>query len=196
MLLDVQNRFKTAFYPRFAGLDSHPLWLDCVAYMDEINSYLPEGYQYGTVINEFNESRVVKFIFSNKIELTSYFEISSPLSDLFSEELAFLERLRKVIFDEVYDLINSWLFSGFIYRISNFFVFSNIDDVFGFLVIFLIFSSLVFGVILEVLWYTHFFNKRHSANYCKNVKKSYTNFIIPNINKETYFYNIYLYYFV
>lgn len=78
---------------------------------------------------------------------------------------------------------------------SNTYFISNFDDVFGFFVTFLIFTSIVFGVITEILWYTHFFNKRQTINYSKSLKKSFLGFFIPNLVFRGYYLSVYLEFF-
>lgn len=77
----------------------------------------------------------------------------------------------------------------------NTYFISNFDDVFGFFVTFLIFTSIVFGVITEILWYTHFFNKRQTINYSKSLKKSFLGFFIPNLVFRGYYLSVYLEFF-
>lgn len=71
----------------------------------------------------------------------------------------------------------------------------NFDDIFGFFSIFLVFASIVFGVIAEILWYTHFFNKHQVINYSKFVKKSPLSFFALNLTFSGYYLPVYLEFF-
>lgn len=71
----------------------------------------------------------------------------------------------------------------------------NFDDLFNFFVIFLLFVSIVFGTIVEILWYTHFFNKHQVANYSKFVKKPLLSYFTSNLNLKKYYSSLYLEFF-
>jgi hypothetical protein len=87
------------------------------------------------------------------------------------------------------------MFESYLLNIFNFYFLSFFED---FLIVIMIYSFLkllVLSVIHELIWPTHYFNKKHNVGYLAYRLRSYSEFLLKLKNNNSYFCVYYLWFF-
>jgi hypothetical protein len=87
------------------------------------------------------------------------------------------------------------MFESYLLDIFNFYFISFFEDFLIVLMIYNFLKLLVIGVIHELVWPTHYFNKKHNIGYSSYKLRTYTEYLLKLKNNNTFFYIYYMWFF-
>ena len=87
------------------------------------------------------------------------------------------------------------MFESYLLDVFNYYFISFFEDFLIILMIYNFLKLLIISIIHELIWPTHYFNKKHNIGYSSYKLRSYTEYLLKLKNNNTFFYIYYMWFF-
>jgi len=86
------------------------------------------------------------------------------------------------------------MFESYLLDIFNYYFISFFEDLLVILMVYNFLKLLIISVIHELVWPTHYFNKKHNIGYSSYKLRTYSEYLLKLKNNNTYFYIYYIWF--